>query len=447
MRDRVAAAARGSAWRIVDARVPAALAPALDGPAGRDGLAACEILVEGSRIAGIAPPGVLSAGDGRPTAALAGGIVLPRLVDVHTHLDKGHVLGRADNPDGSFLGARAAVRADREANWSAGDVAARMDFALRCAFAHGTGAIRTHLDSIGPQTAISWPVFAEAREAWRGRIALQAVALLPLDVAIDDEGQFRAVVEAVARHGGVLGALTFEGGAPDERLERGLDRLFGAAAAHGLDLDLHVDESASPDARSLERIALAALRHRFAGRITAGHCCSLALSPDEERARVIERVGEAGIAVVSLPMCNMYLQDRAAGRTPRWRGVAPLHELDAAGVPVMVASDNSRDPFYAYGDLDMIEVFRESTRILHLDHSERPWTRLLGRTAAGVMGLPGAGVIAPGGPADLVLTGARTLNELVCRPQADRVVLVAGQVIDAALPDYRELDAILGAAR
>ena len=40
--------------------------------------------------------------------------------------------------------------------------------------------------------------------------------------------------------------------------------------------------------------------------------------------------------------------------------------LKAAGVPVMVASDNTRDPFYAYGDLDMIEVMREATRILHL---------------------------------------------------------------------------------
>jgi cytosine deaminase len=157
---------------------------------------------------------------------------------------------------------------------------------------------------------------------------------------------------------------------------------------------------------------------------------------------VIERVGEAGIAVVSLPMCNMYLQDREAGRTPRWRGVAPVHELDAAGITVMVASDNTRDPFYAYGDLDMIEVFREATRILHLDHSARPWTRLFGATAADVMGLAGPGVLGVGAPADLVLTGARTLPELVTRPQSDRVVLVGGLAIDTRLPDYRELDTL-----
>ena len=29
-------------------------------------------------------------------------------------------------------------------------------------------------------------------------------------------------------------------------------------------------------------------------------------------------------------------------------------------------------------DLDMLEVWREATRILHFDHSDRPWMRLLG---------------------------------------------------------------------
>ncbi len=165
-----------------------------------------------------------------------------------------------------------------------------------------------------------------------------------------------------------MGAVTFLGEKPDAKLDAG-----GAgpddcvAAAEGFDLDFHVDESASPDARSLERIADALLRHRFSGR-PAGHCCSLALMEDDERARVIDKLAEASLNVVSLPMCNLYLQDRQSGRTPRWRGVAPLHELDAAGVSTMVASDNTRDPFYAYGDLDAVEVFREATRILHFDH-------------------------------------------------------------------------------
>jgi cytosine deaminase len=424
-------------YRIINARVPADLAPALVERAGLDRFASCDIVVENGRIAALGPTW---AGAELPTVDVDGGILLPRFVDVHTHLDKGHVWGRSPNPDGSFLGARSTVAADRAARWSADDVWARMDFGLRCAFAHGTGAIRTHLDSVGPQTGITWPMFAEMREAWKGRIALQAVALFPVEMALDDEPQFRAIVETVVRHGGILGGLTFLGEAPGPKLDAALERVLAAAAAHGLDLDFHVDESLAPEARTLERIALAALRQRFRGRIIAGHCCSLAMASDEERTRVAERLGEAGMAVVSLPMCNMYLQDRTGGRTPRLRGVAPLHELADAGVPVMVASDNTRDPFYAYGDLDMLEVFREATRILHLDHSEKPWLRLLGSTPADVMGLSGCGLIAEGGAADLVLTRARTLNELLSRPQSDRVVIITGRAIDTTLPDYRELD-------
>jgi cytosine deaminase len=338
------------------------------------------------------------------------------------------------------MGARTTVMADRDANWSRDDVARRMDFALRCAFAHGTGALRTHIDSYPKQIPISWPLFAEMREEWKGRIALQAVALYPIDLALNDEPQFRALVEAVAKHGGVLGGLTFLGSAPDEKTDAALDRVFEAAMASGLDLDFHVDESDSPDARTLGLIAEAALRHKFKGQVVAGHCCSLALAGDEERTATIAKVSEAGIAVVSLPMCNMYLQDRKAGRTPRWRGVAPLHELAEAGVTVMVASDNTRDPFYAYGDLDLLEVYREATRILHFDHSERPWLKTVAATAGEVMRLPN-GRMAVGAPAGLILTRARTMNELLSRPQNDRVVLYAGKQIDRTLPDYRDLDA------
>jgi cytosine/creatinine deaminase len=205
-------------------------------------------------------------------------------------------------------------------------------------------------------------------------------------------------------------------------------------------VDFHTDESDSPNARSLERIALAVVRNEFQGQVTVGHCCSLALQDDVTRARVINRVVEAGMAVVSLPMCNMYLQDRVIGKTPRWRGVAPLHELATAGGRVLVSSDNTRDPFYAYGDLDMLEVFREASRILHFDHSEKPWLRLLGPAPAEVMKLPDAGVVTIGGAADVVIVGARTINELNSRPWSDRIVLVAGEAIHRQLPDYGELD-------
>jgi cytosine/creatinine deaminase len=371
---------------------------------------------------------------------LDNGIVLPRFVECHTHLDKGHIWPRTPNPDGTFPGALESVGRDREASWSAADVATRMDFALRTAEHHGTVAIRTHLDSIGKQIEISWPVFAELRDQWRDRITLQAVPLFAIHSAVDP-AHMAAVVAAVKAHGsGVLGAVTYM--CPE--LEPGLDILFRAAMDNGFDLDFHVDESSDPAARSLERIALAAIRHKFAGKILCGHCCSLALQGPEDEARVIALAKEAGIAVVSLPMCNMYLQDRKAGRTPRWRGVTSLHELKAAGVPVMVSSDNTRDPFYAYGDLDALEVFREATRILQLDHPAGNWISAITSAPARVMGLHSDVGRISGGPANLVLFRARNWTELLSRPQSDRIVIRNGKRLATALPDYREMDGLRG---
>ena len=422
-------------------RAPACLIDTPSMASRADGIVDCDLLITNGQISALGTPGTDFGG--RPEVDGDHGLILPRLLDLHTHLDKGHIWPRKPNPDGTHWGARTSVMADREANWSAADVYARMDFAIRCAYAHGTAAIRTHIDSLGKQAAISWPVFSEIRAKWKGKVDLQAVALFPIDYAIDQPEAFRDLVNLVAGHGGVLGGMTFLGTLPDDRSRAALTALFEAATAHGLDLDFHVDESDAVEARSLSLIAETIGKLKFRGKVVAGHCCSLALAPEQEIADTIDRVRQSGLTVVSLPMCNMYLMGRTANLTPRWRGVTLVQELAAAGVPVAVASDNTRDPFYAYGDLDLVEVYRESVRILQLDHSGSDWPSLVARTPAKVMGLS-HGVLKAGSPADLILLRARTFNELNARPQNDRAVMVAGQLIDTTPPDYRELDAILG---
>jgi cytosine deaminase len=46
-----------------------------------------------------------------------------------------------------------------------------MDFSLRCAYAHGTSALRTHLINMSPkQTALTWPVFSRLKREWAGKV-------------------------------------------------------------------------------------------------------------------------------------------------------------------------------------------------------------------------------------------------------------------------------------
>jgi len=408
-------------------------------PTDKDGFALVDVLVDHGRIAEVAPAGTGDFGEAA-SLALGGRIVLPTLIDAHTHLDKAHIWRRAPNPTGEFDAAIAAVAADRAANWTSADVAARIEFCLKTAHAHGTAAIRTHVDSIGPQTRISWPVVAAARERWRGRVELQAAPLFMIDFALDEAHMAEVAAMLDASGSGILGAVTYV----TPRLRDGLDKIFALAERKGWDLDFHVDESADPAARSLKVIADMALARNFPGRILVGHCCSLSLQSPDEAKRTIEAVAEARLSVVSLPMCNMFLQDRKSGRTPRWRGVTAFHELANAGANVMVASDNVRDPFFAYGDLDMIEVWREGVRILHLDYPFARWAPIVRAAPAKAMGLAVA-KIEPGAPADLILTQARDFTELFARPHADRTVLRAGAPVGPA-PPYSDIDALEGLA-
>lgn len=430
-----------SIYRIVKARVPASLLDKADGgDTWSSTLVSVALTIADGKIQEIVPAGrPVAGGDGYPAFDLDGGMVWPACADLHTHLDKGQIWYRAPNPSGSWRDALAIVGQDRAANWSAEDVAARMDFSLRSAYAHGSAAVRTHIDSIGPQAAISWPVFARMRERWAGRIALQGVALAMVDEYRSDAGA--ALADLVAEHGGILGAVVINEADPKAKL----DRVFALARDRNLDLDFHADETDNPASNGLEAIAEATIRFGWQGRVTAGHCCSLATRPEAEAERTIARVAEAGVAVVSLPMCNMYLQDRrTAGRTPRWRGVTLVNELAAAGVPVAVASDNTRDPFYAYGDLDPVEVFAQAVRIAHLDHPLGGWVRAVTATPGKVMNLPGGGVVRKGAGADLILFRARDWSELLARPAGPRLVVRGGKPLTEEPPDYRELDAIRG---
>jgi len=426
-----------SSYRLANARLHASLTPGfVAGDA--DGFVLADIDVADGRISGIAaraPEAALKAG----AVDLAGRVVLPCFVDCHTHIDKGHIWPRMPNPDGSFAGALAANEQDRRARWSAEDVARRMDFSLRCAYAHGTKALRTHIDSAAPQEAISWPVFEAMRERWRGRIELQGACLLGIE-GVRERPWFAGLARRVAAAKGVLGVVTYM--LPD--LDELLDFVFALAMEHGLDLDFHADETDAISAVSLRRIAEAALRNRFGGNILVGHCCSLARQPDREVKDTLDKAAEAGLAVVSLPLCNLYLQDRRGdGTTPRWRGVTLLHEMKARGIPVAVASDNVRDPFYAYGDLDMLEVYRAATRILHLDHPVGEWPRAVASTPADIMRLQSAGRLAVGGPADFIVFRGRGWSELLSRPEPDRIVVRDGRAIERRLPDYCELDELM----
>jgi cytosine deaminase len=141
---------------------------------------------------------------------MGGAMVFPAFVDMHTHLDKGHIWPRSPNPDGSFMGALTTVRADSAARWSAEDLRPRMSFSLRCGLCpwhprdpdasrfHGAAG-RHHLASLpGASGGLGRP----DRPAGRVPDRLRQVD--------GRDGSFGHTADLVAEtKGGVLGMVTY----------------------------------------------------------------------------------------------------------------------------------------------------------------------------------------------------------------------------------------------
>lgn len=374
-----------------------------------------DIAVAGDRIVE-----VCASGASRPGAIDLGGVlVFPGLLDSHTHLDKTHTWGRAPNPSGEFWDAIRILHEDSH-RWSEADLYRRASLAMETAWAQGTSAIRTHLDTGDQVGEASFAVMNTLRREWAGRIALQTVSLCSLQAFAD--GQARQVVSLAKRYGATaLGGFP----QPNPDLDRQLDALMAAAKDLGLGLDLHVDESGLLHAECLRATAAAVLRNRFPHPVACGHNCSLAVQDRTRALDTLKMVRDAGISLVSLPLCNLYLQGRTrtgggTPGTPYWRGLTLLHEALELGIPTAAASDNVRDAFYAWGDYDLLEVWQQAVRIGHLDTRMAESVSLVTTGPAALMGLPDHGRVAPGAVASLVVTQAPTFNLLLARPSATR---------------------------
>ena len=328
---------RNKSYWLTNAHIPESLIPHNDYPhKTREGLCLVDLLISQGNIQQVIPANSAKENDFEQID-LQKKIVLPCFVDLHTHLDKGHIWERSPNLDGTFDTALKTAISDSQQYWQTDDLLRRMEFSLKSAYAHGTKAIRTHIDSFGDQAAISWQVLSDLQQKWQEKITLQGVSLVSIDYYQTEAGV--ALADRVSECGGILGGVAYT----NPELEEQLDRVFQLAAERNLDLDFHADENGDRDSICLQKIAQTAIQRKFAGKITCGHCCSLAVQPLEVRTKTIELVKEAAIAIVSLPMCNLYLQDRQAGTTPYWRGVTKVQELAQQDIPVVFASDNTRE--------------------------------------------------------------------------------------------------------
>lgn len=429
------------------ARVPAELVTTPPQGAHKDaeGALLLDLLIDQGRIGGLFPAGTTP--DIGPRVDLQGRHLWPAMIDMHTHLDCGHAIPRV-RPDGTIHGGFS-LTAEDWPRWTDHDLDLRMDFGISCAYAHGVSALRSHVDS--ETLAYSqhhWRALDRMRSKWAGKVDLQGVTICAMEAWVGPDA--RALADLAADYGGTLGGVTDtldrgENGTYDA-LAHALDRLFALAKERGLDVDLHVDQTEDLSAFTIPEIAKARLRSGFTGRVVLGHCVNLSLMPAHVIDETLSLAREAELAFVSMPTPMMYLMDRKPNRTPRWRGVTAANEIRAAGLPLAIGGDNCRDAWFAYGDHDMLDTLKQAIRVFQADEPLTGSLAMASRTPADLIGRPDLGRIGEGLPAHLVIFQARSLNVVLARDQADRIVLHHGRQVTDPLPLHHELEAALGLA-
>ena len=344
-------------------------------------------------------------------------VALPLPIDPHLHLDKTYTAHRCRASAPGLFGAIEAMEADK-ARWTEADLRTRMARALQEIHAAGYAAVRSHIDWGTPGEPLAWSLLPElAREL--PDLHIDRAALVSLDLLGDGE-HGPGIAARVAATGGVLGAFAYR----NNNLEAKLTQVFELADRHGLRLDFHVDEGLDREARGFDVIVGLAKRFGMADRVLCGHACSLSVMPEDELRRSLESAAEAGVALTVMPTTNLHLQDMWPGRSPRLRGLAPLQEARAAGLPVCLGADNVRDPFYPHGAYDPLHVLRTAVLAGHLAPAD--WLDALTATSARAMGLP-VPALAPGEPADILLITASDWDEAVSNPRVPLRVLRGGR--------------------
>lgn len=388
-----------------------------------DAPAPTDIGIAGGRIVALRPN--LDA-PGAPQIDAGGRLAAPPFADPHFHMDATLSLGLPRlNRSGTLL--------EGIALW--GELKplltpeAVMERALRycdLAVAQGLLAIRSHVDVCDDRlTAVQALLEVRARVA--PYIDLQLVAF-PQDGLLRSPTAQANLTRALDMGVDVVGGIphferTMAAGAESLRI------LCDLAAARGLPVDIHCDETDDPASRHIETLAHEATRLGMGGRVVASHATAMHSYDNYYATKLIPLIAESGMQVVPNPLINITLQGRS-DTYPRRRGLTRIAELRAAGVNVALGQDCTMDPWYSLGSADMLEVAHMAVHAVPMTaRADMAWT-FQSVTVGGAlaMGLPDP-TLRVGGPATMVILQARDPIEAV-RLKATRLwVIRDGRVL------------------
>lgn len=372
---------------------------------------AADVLVRGGRIlrieSGLDADPAVSVEDG------GGALLLPALIEGHTHLDK-TTWGSAWYVN--KVGPSLTDRIDNERRWRAETAhdAASHSHALAFAFLRmGTTRIRTHVDVDTDAGLKHLEGVHATRRDLAGRVEIQTVAF-PQSGLLARDGTAQLLDQALADGADVLGGL--DPSAIDRDPVKSLDVLFGLADRHGKPVDIHLHEPGELGAFTLELILDRVQALDMKGKVVISHAFCLGGVDPRRLEGLLRRLALLDVALLTTAPAN--------------RPVPAVRACREAGVTLFGGNDGIRDTWTPYGSPDMLE--RAALIGLRNDlrrDDEIEWAfECVTRAAARACGFADYGLV-PGARADLVLIDAGCIAQAVVQRTPRRLVVSNGVVV------------------
>lgn len=373
--------------------------------------ASVDVLISGGKISKIAadqnPPAGVAVEDGR------GEILLPGLVEAHTHLDKSlwglpwytNAVGPRliDKIDNERLNKRR-LNVDPYTQSARQTVQSSL---------MGSTHIRSHVDVDTDHGMWGIEGIMRMRAEYREIIDVEIVAF-PQSGLLRRPGTLELMHEAMKLGSEVVGGL--DPCTIDRDPKGHLDAVFGLCQTYAKPLDIHLHEPCEVGAFSMDLICERTRALGMKGNVTISHAFCLG-SPDRDLIDpLIAQLAELDITIMTTG--------------PASRPAPPVKKLVEAGIRVCSGSDGIRDTWGPYGNADMLEraMMVGLRNNFRRDDEMRIALDVCTTGGARVMKLDGYG-IAVGCWADHLIVPGETLAEAIVTRSPRRRVLKRGKIV------------------
>jgi cytosine/creatinine deaminase len=370
---------------------------------------ATDILVEGGRIAAVAPG--LAAPEGTVVEDAGGLLALPAFVEGHTHLDKSlWGMGWWKNEVGPRLIDR--IDGERAERKKLGlDPARQSDLLAQEFLKRGTTRIRSFADVDTEIGTAHCDALVALRDRLRGTMDIQVVAF-PQSGVLVRPGTAELLEQALRNGADIIGGLDPSG--IDRDPKGHCDLIFAMAAKHGVPVDIHLHEPGELGAFAMDLIIERTVALGMQGKVVVSHAFCLG---DVARADALyAALGEAGIGL--------------ATTAPPSRPVPSVKKARAAGVSIFGGNDGIRDTWTPYNMPDMLQramLIGLKNEFRRDDELELAFATVSDWAAEGC-GFADYG-LGIGARADIVLLDAENVQEAVVATPPKRTVISHGRVV------------------